>query len=297
LTGFRFASRDEPVALTVPGVGALGMFVHRDNDAYISPSLSRLGYWEPLETQLVLDTVGSGQTAVDVGANIGYYTLIMSRLVGPQGRVVAFEPEPANIALLRKNLELNGIRNVTVLEQAVADKCSRGHLYLSPDNLGDHRLLDAAGGRKSCPVDIVSLDGCPHLDGSAIHFVKIDTQGSELSVLDGMAGLIENNREALSVLMEFSPGLLARNGCDFEALLACFRRVGARPYWIGQRDKRVQVTAMGPRELRGLWSLISQAESEEYYTDLFVRFDRTRPVLPWSNDVEIAPRWMSTPPD
>jgi FkbM family methyltransferase len=242
LTGIPLGSHDGPVALTVPGVGALSMFVHRENDAYISPSLSRFGYWEPLETRLVLDMVGSGQTVVDVGANIGYYTVIMSRLVGPQGRVVAFEPEPANLALLKKNLELNDIHNVTVMEQAVAERCSRGHLYLSPDNLGDHRLLDAAGGRKSLPVDIVSLDSCPHLDGSAVDFVKIDTQGAELSVLNGMAGLIENNREALSILMEFSPRLLAGSGCSLDLLREgpCAEPARARAWRASTGFPRIQ---------------------------------------------------------
>jgi hypothetical protein len=52
---------------------------------------------------------------------------------------------------------------------------------------------------------------------------------------------------------------------------------------------------MGPREIRGLWSLISQAESEEYYSDLFVRFDLTQPVLPWSHENEVVPRPESAP--
>src|SRR5512138_2867115 len=77
-----------------------------------SMGLAIQGTYEPEETEAVLRSVKSGMVVVDIGANIGYYTLLFARLVGPQGRVIAFEPDPATFALLKKNVDSNQHRNV-----------------------------------------------------------------------------------------------------------------------------------------------------------------------------------------
>src|SRR5207244_3754027 len=77
--------------------------------------LSVRDVWEPLETKVVQNEVRRGSVVLDIGAHIGYYTLLMARLVGPQGRVFAFEPNPANYDLLRRNIQINSYRNVTAV--------------------------------------------------------------------------------------------------------------------------------------------------------------------------------------
>ena len=82
-----------------------------------------------------------------MGANIGYFTVLSAALVGKEGRVYAFEPEPANFALLQHNLELNGVQQrVTACEAALSDRRGRSRLYLSDDNLGDHQATPGATG-------------------------------------------------------------------------------------------------------------------------------------------------------
>ena len=87
--------------------------------------------------------VGPGQTAIDLGANIGYFTLLLAQLVGQDGQVVAFEPDPENFQLLERNVRANGYTNVAVRREAVADYSGRAPLFLSDVNPGDHGLADA----------------------------------------------------------------------------------------------------------------------------------------------------------
>ncbi len=89
--------------------------------------------------------IHTGDTVVDIGANIGYYTLLMSNLVGNGGKVFAFEPEPKNFEILQKNLELNQIKNVIVEQKAVSEFSGIGFLELSSDS-GQHRISRRKGG-------------------------------------------------------------------------------------------------------------------------------------------------------
>ncbi len=89
--------------------------------------LSINGVYEPLETKLVRKEVKKSDVVLDIGANIGYYTLILAKLVGKKGRVFAFEPDPTNFALLKKNISINGYKNVILVPKAVAGKTRRGN--------------------------------------------------------------------------------------------------------------------------------------------------------------------------
>lgn len=88
-------------------------------DSKDSLRLSIHGIYEPLETELAKKEVKKGNVVLDIGANIGYYTLIFAKLVGEDGKVFAFEPDPTNFALLKKNVEMNGYKNVMFVQKAV----------------------------------------------------------------------------------------------------------------------------------------------------------------------------------
>src|SRR5207237_678248 len=153
------------------------------------------------------------------GANIGYYTLVFAELVGDSGRVFAFEPEPANFALLSENTGLNGRANVTLVNAAVADAGGRLPLYLAGENKGDHRLFDSPGeSRDSVAVEVVQLDEYLADHPREIDFVKIDIQGSEGGALEGMASLLERSRD-VELLVEFWPDGLRTFGTDPEEFL------------------------------------------------------------------------------
>lgn len=174
--------------------------------------------YEPYESHLLMGLLRAGDVAVDVGAMIGYYTVIFARLVGGSGRVHAFEPDPDNHALLSKNVEMNSYRHVTCHRAAVGAETAKGRLWQAPANRGDNHVFPTEG-RDSVEVDIVALDDV--IDGP-VDLVKIDVQGYEAQVLRGMERLIAASPQ-LAMLIEFCPALLIDAGTRPRDLVAQLR--------------------------------------------------------------------------
>lgn len=107
-----------------------------------SMRLSILGIYEPLMVKLFQERIKPGSTVLDIGAHIGYYTLLAAKRVGSSGKVYAFEPNKENIALLSRNVKINGFKNVILVEKAVADSTKKQKLFLNPLSSGMHSLLD-----------------------------------------------------------------------------------------------------------------------------------------------------------
>jgi FkbM family methyltransferase len=152
------------------------------------------------EYPLLDSLIRPGDWVVDVGANVGHYTLRLSELVGREGRVFAFEPVPETFALLAANVRLSPYQNVTLLNAAVSSGfgvvgMSIPHFDTGLTNYYEARLSDATGGALS--VVTVSLDALG-LD-RRIALVKIDAEGHEAPVLAGMRRLLEVHRPVLIV--------------------------------------------------------------------------------------------------
>jgi len=167
---------------------------------------------ERYETRLFRKLVTRGMTVVDIGANVGYYTLLAARLVGDKGKVFAFEPEPENYALLVRNIELNGYRNVIPVRKAISSQTGKADLFLNRETGAHGFLPDREGVIGIMPVETVSLDkyfkGIEH----PIDIIKIDVEGAELEVLLGMQNIIKNN-DNLKIFTElFWPRGLQKSG-------------------------------------------------------------------------------------
>lgn len=182
-------------------------------DSLDSSRLALHGIYEPYETQLVLNTVKKGDVVIDIGANIGYYTLIFAKLVGENGKVLAFEPDPTNFELLKKNINVNGYHNVDLQQKAVCDQKQKINLFLSDDNKMDHRIIDPKDGRRSIEIDGVSLDEFLPPDQKMVNFIKIDAQGAEFQILKGMSQTLQKNKD-LKVIIEFWPKIFMENNWD-----------------------------------------------------------------------------------
>lgn len=188
--------------------------------------------YEVYETKLVLGIVRPGDVAVDVGAMIGYYTLILARGVGPGGRVYAFEPDPDSFRLLEENVAMNGYEHVTCRRAIVGDRSGSGSLFRAPDeHRGDNR---AYAHRKRAPteVEMVALD---EVVEAPVDIVKVDVQGFEGRVLEGMPNLIAGS-DQLTLLVEFSPELLDEAGTDPVEFLGSLREQGLRLFEIDERE-------------------------------------------------------------
>jgi FkbM family methyltransferase len=262
------------VAIDLPRVPPFKLALHRRSDLHICPSLRRYKIWEPVVTAYSLDTVKPGQNPIDIGAHIGYFTLIMSKLVGDRGRVFAFEPEPSNFDLLRKNLRLNRTRNVVAERKAVSDRAGRAELHVSSRNTGDHRLYGSPALRAVHEVDTLTLDGYFAGNDGPVHFVKIDTQGLEPKILDGMGTLIERNRPWLALVIEFSPGLLRSSGCEVGDLLSRLERLKATAFWLSEDASGWGATSVTAHVLQAIAELMLRTKEEDYSRDIILRFDR-----------------------
>jgi FkbM family methyltransferase len=187
--------------------------------------------WMARRETLLLDRVlRPGMVCVDVGANIGFHTLAMARRVGPQGRVHALEPAPANFRLLARAVREAAYRQVVLHQLAATDAPGTVTLHLSAVNRGDHRLTAAAEPRGHVPVRGQPLDAL--LAGEArVDLVKIDAQGAEVTVLRGLAGTLARVRD-LRLLVELSPALLARAGADREAFFGPLRALGFQTHVV-----------------------------------------------------------------
>ncbi len=208
------------------------MHVHGSNDTIVSTTLREQRIWEPYETRLFLKILKPGGVVVDVGANLGYFSVLAAALVGESGRVMAFEPDPANFRLLQENIALNEYGDrVTTLQAGLAEEPGAGHLYLSEDNLGDHRIFRGEGARQTC--DIQLLNGSEVLRGQLprIDLLKVDTQGSEYSVIAGLLPLLLEMPGKPQVLVELTPFALRQAGSSGRALIALLERL-EQPFWI-----------------------------------------------------------------
>lgn len=225
--------RRDCVPLCIPGLSReLELQVHDERDRFVSRCLRDEGIWEPFETSLVMACLSPGSVFVDVGANIGYFTVLAAETVGEAGRVYAFEPDPANFSLLRNNLVRNQLhQRVEAVCAALSDREGQGHLYLSEDNLGDHQIYATREARASTRVPL--LRGSSYLQGrlGRLDLLKVDTQGSECLVMFGLMPLLQRLPSCPRILIELTPLSLREAGNSGRQLIELLGTLG-QPFWI-----------------------------------------------------------------
>ncbi|HEX7079455.1 MAG TPA: FkbM family methyltransferase [Gammaproteobacteria bacterium] len=192
---------DGRLALRVPGPRAIRLAVVGGN----------------LRIHRLLDAVvAEGATVVDVGANVGYNTLYAACLAGPRGRVIAVEPAPDNVAVLERNVAAAALSNVVVAAVAAGRAHGAADLYLRGDTSAVNSLFPESCYAKVTDVLRVPVAPLDDLVDGRADVVKIDVEGAELDVLDGMARLARNPR--LALIVEWHPVLQSMAGHAADAL-------------------------------------------------------------------------------
>lgn len=204
------------------------------NKMYITPPDSALGRelllwgnYEKGEVRVFHELIRRGMNVVDLGANIGYFTLIAAKLVGPEGKVFAFEPEPGNFSLLQRNVNMNGYRNVTLVQKAVSDKNGVEELHLCSDSWG-HSLSSFKRDAGSISVPVTSLDQFFSED-VAIDFIKMDIEGAEGKAMQGMERILGKGG-VKAMVVEFHFSELESQGSSFEEAWHQFKTLGFEFY-------------------------------------------------------------------
>lgn len=186
------------------------------------------GLYEPPVTRVLQHHLPAGGTAVDLGANWGYFSLVAAAAVGPSGTVLALEPDPRQFNALSGNVAANGFRQVSPLQAAAAAREGRVSLVGYEEgaaNRGVSRIAGPSAAGRRFDVRSMSVDdltaACPRVD-----LVKIDVEGAEDAVLDGMReGL--SSRRYRALLVEVHPDLLRGGGIDPASYVA---RLGDHGY-------------------------------------------------------------------
>lgn len=199
-----------------------GLRLHLQLEDWIQQNLYFLGSYEERGLRFLESYLRPGDVFIDVGANIGLYTLAAAQRVGPSGQVHAFEPVPATVARLREHLALNRLGNVTVREMAVSSEAGTVPIYLPPASNSGMASLHAYTGELSAAVEVPATTLDAYTTGwAAVRLVKMDIEGAEWLALQGMAQLLATLRPAL--LMELEPGILSAMGhsaADIQGWLA-----------------------------------------------------------------------------
>jgi FkbM family methyltransferase len=148
------------------------------------------GGYEQETRQRIEATLRPGDTFVDVGANIGFFTLLASRRVGPEGRVIAFEAMPGTSEILRRNVDANRLSNVEVVNKAVLDRCGTVAFDVDDYSSGGSGLSSTERShRRQLEVDACSLDAFFEPRGwPPLRLIKIDVEGAEAAAIAGLHG-------------------------------------------------------------------------------------------------------------
>ena len=170
----------------------------------ITPHLALDGYWESWITVALARTVRPGWHCLDVGANHGYYTLVLGDGARPGGKAVPVEPTPRLADLLRQTLDVNGFPDTEVVAKAASDSDGKPLQLVVPDRRSmNARIVDSPGtAEESVPVESVTIDSLTR-DWPRVDLIKIDVEGAEEQVWLGMQETIARNRD-LVVVLEFN---------------------------------------------------------------------------------------------
>ncbi len=187
-------------------------------DRYLALWFLKLGLTDPFQSKLVATLCKPGMFTLDIGANLGYYSLLMAKYVGDSGSVWAFEPDPGNYAMLKQNLEYNHISNARALNLALNSSSGKGNLYISSSHGGDHRIYQSDHHTQVIQVTMVMLDEFLPID-QRVDFIKMDIQGAEGIALAGMKRILQSN-PGLKLLFEFWPMGIRQTGFDPEKVLS-----------------------------------------------------------------------------
>jgi len=172
-------------------------------DPGISSELLMFKTHEPLTTKLLSKELKKGMTCLDVGGNIGYYTMLESKIVGNEGKVIVVEPSPLNYEHLKHNLEMQNASNVTSYNFAAGDKDGEVNFLIYKESNGSFTIPD--GEETSLPGDIIKVPAkrldtfLNEISIEKVDFVRMDVEGYEYHIIRGMEKTIEKSKPMFQI--------------------------------------------------------------------------------------------------
>lgn len=219
------------------------------------------GWFEPAELSFVRDHLGPGDIVLDVGANAGLYTVIAARLVGTSGQVYAFEPDQRAAALLRHNVSINGLTNVTVIEAAASNQTGMAPFAAANDtalsslaaiNRADQQIQEWR------TVNTIRLDDAVTAHGiGPVTFMKMDVEGAEKLVLEGSPHLLSRAAKGFTILFEGFDQNTRAFGYSVRELLDALQPHGFSLHGFDSRQRLRPISELGPDIGRTVYNFVA----------------------------------------
>jgi len=249
-----------------------------------NPVLRRTFEWytknlvhEKATTDLFKKTIKEGDVVVDLGANIGYFTILAAKLAGPKGRVFSFEPEPKNFNYLKKNIEINDYNQASAYQKAVSNQNGTTKLFVCSYDIGHHTINQNKGieaysrGRKieekSIEIETVVLDSFLEGKTDKVDVVKMDVEGAEMLALTGMDKTLRNNKN-IKMFVEFFPLLIEKMGSSPQEFIEKLLNDYGFKIFLIPDDYAALTSEM--KELKSVAEVMSYRKENEDHVNLFL---------------------------
>jgi FkbM family methyltransferase len=221
-------------------------------DEWIQQHIYFLGYFDPMGIRFINNQLYEGEVFIDIGANVGAYSLVASRLVGRSGKVIAFEPVGTIFQRLSENISLNRITNIVAEKRAVLDKNGMTDIYISDkQNMGMSSIFhfnsESGKSGKSEKVEAVSLDDyIEERDISRINLIKIDIEGSEMLAIKGMQSILE--RFHPKILIELKEETFTNSGYQAKDIIDFLAKAGYNKFIIDEQGNISNDLRLQPKD-------------------------------------------------
>ncbi|MEJ8854753.1 FkbM family methyltransferase [Variovorax robiniae] len=249
------------VEARVFGIDPFDFEIHSREDRYISTQLATDGHWEPFETDVLRRLARPSDFILDLGGNIGWYGVIASKVIGKDGRLLTYEPDPSNYEILKRNLArcLPG-PSIIARQEAVGDRTGLVKLFLSSFNMGDHHLFDDGEARQAIEVPLNPLDTILRQEERLPDIIKSDTQGSEGQIIRGARNLFAEGWRP-TMILEFWPYGLTSSGDNALDLWHQLCSLGYEMYEVNEERPKLYLitTPMMQQLLNTVLTVESQA--------------------------------------
>jgi FkbM family methyltransferase len=203
-------------------------------DTSMVPSIINQDY-EDFELDIFERIILPGMTVLDIGANLGIYSVIGNDLVGASGTVYAFEPVPENVELLKRNLGINHARQVKIVPKAIGDKVGKMEINLAKDSIGTHTMGGSSD--TSINVGVETIDSYVKRNNIKPDFIKMDIEGYEGYALRGATELL--SKKNVSLLIEFAAKLIKQCGDEPSKIAKLLLKNFKYCYIIDERSREL----------------------------------------------------------
>jgi len=205
-------------------------------------AFSQSGY-EKTTVSLLKKILNEGMNAINIGANIGYFTLIMAKCVGEQGHIISFEPFQRTSEILKKNVEINGYSNIEIVTKGVSNTTKNVDLWVgggSVYNFISEKSPEHDPRLQKITIEAISIDEFFKNKKMNIHLAQIDAEGSEKYILEGMQEIIKKN-PSMNIIIEYNPYTLELTGTSGGEFLELIVKMGFYIYLIDEKENKIKL--------------------------------------------------------